>query len=375
MNVLDGFRITRDSSVPITNQICDQISWLISTGELKPGAHLPPIRIAADALGVHMHTIRSSYHLLEQSGLVSTRPGEGTVVLDYAPFVHQAFEPNRGSHLIGILIPDLSPFFAEFLKGAEQAARDKHFLISIIKVGDNPALAEKYLELLIAKNMDGVIVASQNFSPQFQKKLDDGKIVIPFPVVYADVPNRLHSAVQLDSAGASFQAAIHLIEHGHSSIGLINAPQESLLGNEIYKGFQEGLRARGGGASQLFIRTVSEFGIEAGYQAGILLVSSGLKPTAVFSISDELAVGAMRAFKERGFKVPEDIAVIGYHDLEIASLVEPTLTSVSAPIHDLGMKSMNMLLELVGSGQKKYEDVLLPTKLVIRRSCGCSSAN
>ena len=83
----------------------------------------------------------------------------------------------------------------------------------------------------------------------------------------------------------------------------------------------------------------------------------------------------MRAFKERGFKVPEDIAVIGYHDLEIASLVEPTLTSVSAPIHDLGMKSMNMLLELVGSGQKKCENVLLPTKLVIRRSCGCSSAN
>jgi DNA-binding LacI/PurR family transcriptional regulator len=372
MNILDVLRIRRDSSEPIIHQIYEQISWLISTGELKPGERLPPIRPAADAIGVHMHTVRGSYHLLEQKGLVSTRPGEGTVVLDYAPFALKASESNRGSHLIGILLPDLTPFYAEFLNGAEQAARDKHFLISIIRIGDNPNLAEKYLELLIAKNSDGVIVASQSFSPIFQKKLDDGEIVNPFPIVYADVPNLSHSAVKLDSAGAAFQAAIHLHEHGHGSIGLINTPQESPHGKEMYDGFQEGLRARGGSASQLFIRTVNEFSIEAGYQAGLMLVNSALKPTAVFAVSDALAIGAMRAFKDRGYQVPEDIAVIGYHDLEIASLVEPPLSTVSAPIHDLGMKSMNMLLQLVGSGQKKCENIILPTKLVIRRSCGCS---
>jgi DNA-binding LacI/PurR family transcriptional regulator len=105
------------------------------------------------------------------------------------------------------------------------------------------------------------------------------------------------------------------------------------------------------------------------------LVNSALKPTAVFGVSDALAIGAMRAFKDRGYKVPEDIAVVGYNDLEIASLVEPPLTTVSAPIHDLGMKSMNMLLQLISSGQKKCENIILPTKLVIRRSCGCSSVN
>jgi LacI family repressor for deo operon, udp, cdd, tsx, nupC, and nupG len=375
MNILDVLRIKRDSSEPITNQICEQISWLISTGELKPGEHLPPIRPAADALGVHMHTVRGSYHLLEQRGLVSTTPGKGTVVLDYAPFALKAFESNRGSHLIGILFPDLTPFYTQFLNGAEQAAREEHFLISIMKIGDTPNLAEKYLELLIAKNIDGMIIASQGFSPQFQKKLDDGETVLPFPIVYADVPNIFYSAVQLDSASAAFQAAIHLLDHGHSSIGLINAPQESPHGNEIYKGFQEGLRARGAGASQLFIRTVNELSIEAGYQAGLMLVSSGLKPTAIFAINDALAVGAMRAFNDRGLRVPEDVAVIGYNDLEIASLVEPSLTSVSAPAYELGMRSVRMLLQVISSGQKKCENIILPTKLVIRRSCGCSLAN
>ena len=373
MNILDLLNIKRDSSVPIANQLCDQIRWLISTAELIEGEHLPPIRSAAEALGIHMHTVRSTYHLLEQRGLVSTRPGKGTVVLPYLPFTHQAIEPNRGSHLIGLLIPNLTPFYAEFLNGAEQAAKEEHCFIIVMKIGENQKLAEKYLDLLIAKNTDGVINASLGFSHEFQKKLDDGEIILPFPIVYADVPNLSHSAVQLDSAGAAYQGAVHLLEHGHSSIGLINAPQEWPLGNEIYKGFQEGLRARSGESSQLFIRTVTDFSIEAGYQAGMILINSVLKPTAVFAVSDSLAIGAMRAFKERGLQVPEDMAVVGYNDVEIASLVEPALTSVSAPAYELGTQSMGMLLQLISSRQKICEKKLLPTKLVIRRSCGCSS--
>jgi LacI family repressor for deo operon, udp, cdd, tsx, nupC, and nupG len=372
MIILDLLHIIRNSSVPIANQLFEQISWLITTREIQDGEHLPPIRSAANALGIHMHTVRSSYHLLEQRGLVSTRPGQGTVVLPYVSFTHTVVEPNHSSHLIGLMIPDFSPFYAEFLNGAEQAAKEKHCFVVVLKIGENPGQAEKYLDLLIAKNTGGVIIASPGFSNAFQKKMDDGEIILPFPIVYADVPNLSHSAVQLDSAGAATQAAVHLVDHGHSSIGLINAPQEWPLGNEIYTGFQEGLRARGGGTGQLFIRTVTEFSIEAGYQAGLMLINSALKPTAVFAVSDNLAIGAMRAFKDRGFKVPEDMAVVGYSNMEIASLVEPALTSISAPVYELGIQSAGMLLRLISSRQKFCENIILPTKLVIRRSCGCS---
>jgi len=374
MNILDVLHIVRDSSMPIANQLCDQISWLISTGELKSGEHLPPIRSAANRLGIHMHTVRSSYHLLAQRELVSTRPGKGTVVLSYLPLTQKAVDQNPASHLIGILIPNLTPFYAEFLNGAEQAAKEDHYFIMVVKIGENPNMVEKYLDLLIAKNIDGVINSSLGFSHEFQKKLDDGEIILPFPIVYADVPSHSHSAVQLDSAGAAYQAAVHLLEHGHNSIGLINVPQEWPLGNEIYKGFQDGLRARGGEAGQLFIRTVTDLSLEAGYQAGLMLINSGLKPTAVFAVSDSLAIGAIRAFKDQGLKVPKDMAVMGYNDLEIASLVEPALTSVSAPACDLGTQSVNMLLRLIGTRQKICENITLPTQLVIRRSCGCSSA-
>ena len=80
MELLNLLNFRRDSSLPIANQLGEQISWLISTGELQEGTHLPPIRVAAEALGIHMHTVRSTYHLLAHWGLVSTRPGKGTSV-------------------------------------------------------------------------------------------------------------------------------------------------------------------------------------------------------------------------------------------------------------------------------------------------------
>ena len=371
MELLSLLNIRRDSCVTIANQLCDQINWMISTGELQEGAHLPPIRSAAAALGIHMHTMRSAYHLLEVRGLVSTCPGKGTVVLPYLPFAQKTNELNSGSHLIGLLIPNFSPFYAELLNGAEQIAKEEHCLIMIMKVGNNPSLAEKYLDMLIAKNTEGVINTSLGFTHEFQKKLEDAEIVLPFPIVYADVPSLSHSAVNLDSAGAAYQAAVHLLEHGHSVIGLINVPQEWPLGNEIYKGFQEGLRARAGGTGQLFIKTVTDFSIEAGYQAGLMLVNSVLKPTAIFAVSDTLAIGAMRAFKDQGLKVPEDMAVVGYNNLEIASLMEPPLTSMSAPAYELGAQSMGMLFSLIRNRRNNCENKILATQMVIRRSCGC----
>lgn len=373
MELLNLLNFRRDSSLPIANQLGEQISWLISTGELQEGTHLPPIRVAAEALGIHMHTVRSTYHLLAHWGLVSTRPGKGTIVLPCHPFTQKTHELTSTSHLIGLLIPNLIPFYAEFLDGAEQIAKEEHCLIMIMKVGSNPYLAEKYLELLSAKNTDGVINASLGFSPEFQRKLDAGEISLPFPIVYADVASLSHSAVNLDSAGAATQAAIHLLEHGHSSFGLINVPQEWSLGNEIYKGFQEGLRIRSGGTSQLFIKTVTDFSLEAGFQAGLMLISSVLRPTAIFAAGDMLAIGAMRAFADHGLHVPEDMAVVGYSNLEIAALVEPPLTSISAPAHELGKQSMGMLLNLIRERKKICENKILPTRLVVRRSCGCSS--
>ena len=373
MEIINLIHIHKESSLPIVNQICDQLSWLISTGEIRSGEKLPPIRLAAQSLGIHMHTMRNAYHLLEKKGLVTTRPGQGTLALPYIPFSLGSPRANQVTHVVGVILPDINPFYTEFIRGVEETAREASSMIMVIKAGENPLLAEKYLDLLMSKNVDGIINASLGFSDEFQHRLNEGRLTLPFPIAYADVPKLLHSAVCLDSAGAANQAVTHLLQHGHDAIGLINAPQEWPAGNEIHNGFQQGLRVTGTGASQVFVKTVTDFSQEAGYQAGLKLISSGLRPTAVFAASDTLAIGAMRAFKENGLRIPQDMAIIGYNDIEMAALIDPPLTTIAAPTFELGHVVMEKLNEMIQFKKKGFENILLPTRLVIRQSCGCNA--
>ncbi len=371
MAILDLIRIKKESSLPVANQLCEQMGWLISTGEIKTGEQLPPIRTAAQALGVHMHTVRSAYHLLEKKELVTTRPGQGTIALPYQPFKLSHYEADLATHTIGVILPELTYFYSAFLDGVQETAQASHAMLMVLNAKKNPLAAEKYLDQLMTKNVDGVINASLGFSDEFQARLDQGQLKLPFPIVYADVPQLAHSTVQLDSAGVMFQAVTHLIQHGHEVIGLINEPQDWPIGEAMFSGFQEGLRAKGIPLDQVFIATVTDFHVQAGYQAGLKLVSSTLRPSAICAISDDLAIGAMRAFKDQGLRIPQDMAMVGYSDIEIASLVDPPLTTVSAPAYEMGVQAMGMLKEMIITKKDRMENVTLPTKLVIRRSCGC----
>lgn len=373
MKILDLIHIHKESSLPIVNQICDQVSWLISTGEIKSGEKLPPIREAAQSLGVHMHTVRSAYHLLEKNGLVTTRPGQGTIVQTYVPFRVGTQTASPASHLVGILLPDITPFYTEFIRGVEEIAREANSLIMVIKVGENPIMAEKYLDLLLSKNVDGIINASLGFSDEFQHRLNEGSLKLPIPIAYADFPGLPHSTVCLDTAGAARQATIHLLQHGHESIALISSPQDWPIGSEILAGFEQGMHTTGADASQVFRTTITDYSQSAGYQAGLKLISAGLRPTALFAASDTLAIGAMRAFKENGLRIPQDMAIIGYNDIEMAAVVDPPLTTVAAPTFELGQQVMTKLNEMIQSQTRRFENILLPTRLVIRQSCGCNT--
>ena len=373
MNILDLIHVHKESSLPIVNQICDQLTWLISTGEIKSGQKLPPIRQAAQSLGVHMHTVRSAYHRLEDKGLVTTRPGQGTIAQPYVPFNLDSLNVSPVTHMIGVILPGINPFYVEFIKGVEEIARQASSMIMVINACENPILAEKYLDLLLSKNVDGIINASLGFSAEFQHRLNEGSLKLPIPIAYADFPGLPHSSVCLDTAGAAYQAVTHLLQHGHESVALINAPQEWPIGSEILTGFEQGMYTTGAGTSQVFIATITDFSQSAGYQAGLKLIGAGLRPTAVFAASDTLAIGAMRAFKENGLRIPQDMAVIGYNDIEMAALVDPPLTTVAAPTFELGQQVMTKLNEMIQSQTRRFENILLPTRLIIRQSCGCAA--
>lgn len=363
-SIYEALQIDPNAALPIIAQIQRQIGWLITSGKLQPGERLPPIRELAGQLGVHMHTIRFAYQRLEAEGLVSMRQGRGTVVLEGGPRLLTAPSGSMRSFSIGVLVPGLNPFYLPLLRGIEDACREIPAMVLLSNTQDNPLLAETTLQQMIAKNVDGLILVSTGFdwSPAARN--------FP-PAIFVDEPNVQKNAIQFDAEGAGYQATQHLIEHGHSAIGLIRAPLIFPQTQAVYQGYLKAHREAGLAVNDRWIQEVPGFKAENGYEGMQELLRTGEKPTAVFAIADSLAIGALRAIRAHGLRVPEDIALAGNNDIEFAELVDPPLTTVSFPAYQAGVAAVKSLETLRAGRQLTPSTVSLATHLVIRKSCGC----
>lgn len=373
MSILEHLTIDIDTDLALWLQLKQQLTWLIASGQIQPGEKLPPVRQLATHLGINVNTVRAAYQKLETEGLVAIRHGSGTVVLQFDPFhLAQQASPVR-THTVGILVPRLSnPFYPALLQGVEEIARKDHTLLFICNTDDDPLTGRTYLDQLIAKQVDGLIVAPCGLRLDRQVNPTSlNQTSSPVPLVYVDRPGETGYAVLLDSEGAGYAATRHLIEHGHRRIGLITCYLDSPTVRLCFEGYRHALEEAGLGGLPDLITTASAFTRVDGYESAQELLDSSALPTAIFAASDVLAAGAMQAIKERGLRIPDDIALVSYNDLDIATLVEPPLTTVAAPVRELGATAMQMLQRLIAGETVEQQQVTLPTRLVIRRTCGC----
>jgi LacI family transcriptional regulator len=373
MSILKELAISADTDLALWLQLKQQLTWLIASGQIRPGEKLPSVRQLASHLGINMNTVRVAYQKLEAEGLVATRHGLGTVVLQYDPFRLAQQTSSVRTHTVGILVPRLSnPFYPAFLQGVEDVARKDHTLLFVCNTDDDPPTGKAYLDLLIAKQVDGLIAApcglrlDQQVNPTSLNQTSS-----PIPIVYVDRPGETGRAVLLDSEGAGYAATSHLIEHGHRRIGLITCYLDSPTVRQCFQGYIQALEAEGLAGHPDLIAIAPAFTIADGYESAQVLLDSPTAPTAIFAAGDVLAIGAMQAIKARGLGIPEDVALVGYNDLDIATLVEPPLTTVAAPVRELGATAMQMLRRLIAGETVEEPQVTLPTRLVIRRTCGC----
>jgi len=328
------------------------------------------VRELARHLGIHRHTVRAAYASLESQGLVSMRQGRGTTVLPYDIQRLAQAAPTTPTFTIGVLVPSLNPFYTPFVHGIEAETRNTPWLFLIGYTHDNPALGKRLLEQLVARRVDGLVVVP--YVPETEAAVGrDGRIGALPPVVHVDKPDVPGHAVLLDSEGAAFRATSHLIEHGHRRIGIISGPLALPNLMECYAGYKKALNTIGLPVDRALIAEVPEFTLEMGCQAADRLLSLSDPPTAIFGAADLLAIGAMQAARARSLRVPDDVAIVGYNDIELASLVEPPLTTARAPAYDMGVAAMVMLQPLMLRKNVAPRRVTFDTHLVIRRSCGC----
>lgn len=369
MTTTDQLQLNPTSDVPLVTQLVDQLTWLIASGQVDPGELLPPIRQLAEFLNINLHTVRQAYHRLEQDGLVEVRRRRGTMVLEFDPTKVIRQRSRAQSFLLGVLMPAPAPVYRGLLSGIYAAADEAGWMPLVAYTGDSPLVADRYFHQLIAKGVDGIIVVSVT---SLVALLELQRAGSRLPVIHVDSPEATGTSLLANSEQAAFLATEHLIEHGYQNIGFITPPLHWGNVAPCMAGFERAFHAKGKQVPQRHIVEVADFSGASGYQGIHQLLEHAPSAEAAFIASDSLALGALRALRERELSVPADFALASYNDIDEAELVTPPLTTATFPARQLGELAVEELLRSKDMALECQKPIVLETELVVRQSCGCS---
>lgn len=266
------------------------------------------------------------------------------------------------SRLIGVLVPRLTDIVLATMYGGVDAAAIAHGYGAVVSNGlDDPQVRRERLDALLARRIDGVILADA----RRDDTLADDLAANGFPYILAMRTRPGHVSVSTDDAEGGRMAARHLLAQGHRRVGIAAGDPLASTGRDRTAGFREVYAAAGHPVPRAAV-VASGFGVAAGHRAGAVLAAAQPQPTAVFAVDDVTAIGVMGALRDAGLTVGVDIALVGYNDIDLAADLPVALTSVRSDIDQMGRLSLNLLLARIAG--REVESVLLPPVLVPRAS-------
>ncbi|HEY3344367.1 MAG TPA: LacI family DNA-binding transcriptional regulator [Anaerolineaceae bacterium] len=293
--------------------------------------------------------------------------------LDYVPETAARNLSNRKTNAIGLLLPGIvwDHFFPPMLRGVEAACYDAGFDLLISSTHQpNPRGGRSPLG---EHNTDGLLLFTGSVAVDDVLRLwQKGH---PLVLLYSGAPGSLPVPhVVFENKEGSRQIVSHLIEqHGFTKIGFLAGPADNEDARWRERGYREALAAHGLPYRPEWVRQ-GEFDEEIAYRTVRDWLAAGLDVEAIFAADDDSAYGAVRALNEAGRRIPEEVALVGFDDSPTSRLLLPPLTTVRAPIEESGYRAASLLAELIRGGAAQTE-ILLPTEIVIRRSCGCHPNN
>jgi LacI family transcriptional regulator, galactose operon repressor len=286
------------------------------------------------------------------------------------------FEPNPSarrlaymkSETIALVFPDISgPFYSTVIRGVEQeAGRHNHNVLIYGTHGKEGS--GRYLRTLTSK-VDGLIIMARSVDEDSLWSLE--RHGVPFVLLGQSNGQIQCSMITVDNEAGAYRAATHLLGHGHQRIGIITGPEDSPDNKGRLQGYRKALLEAGTSLQPNMI-VPGNFRYREGRIAIQQLLNATSPPTAVLAANDEMAIGALDAALERGLRVPEDLAVIGFDDIQMAALTRPSLSTIRQPMQLLGEAAVRLLFERLQNPDAPSHHELLETQLVIRQSCGCS---
>lgn len=297
------------------------------------------------------------------------RVEDAILALDYVPNRLARGLISHQSKTIGLIVPDVvNPFFAPVVRGAEATARKAGYRVLLCNSEADLRLEREYIEDLIAHRVEGLLIAPAS---------DRSRVsLLPlqksgFPIVLLDrsLPEFECDSVVSDSVAGARKLVEHLIKVGHRRIAHFTESDDVSTGRDRLEGYRQALEgARIPHSEELIFRTtVDRIG---GYRAAQQMLTLDPLPTAIFTVNNMTAVGAMQALRERGLSVPKDIGLVCYDDVEHLAVLSPFMTVVDQPAEIFGSLGAQLLFERIAKkAGGRSRRIMLQADLIVRESC------
>jgi LacI family repressor for deo operon, udp, cdd, tsx, nupC, and nupG len=285
--------------------------------------------------------------------------------LNYEPSMLGRNLRNSESRLLLVLIPRISnPFYTEIINGIENIAIVNNYNILLCETDSNPQRENIYFNMVKNKLADGIISMDPTVNMQKLNELAENHSIILCSeyeeggsIPYVTINNEL----------AAYHAVKHLIKIGNKKIALINSDEKFLYARQRRNGYERALKEFDLPIRNEWIYNTEQLDFENGVHAMRMLLQLKEKPSAVFAVSDTLAIGALKEINVSGFlKVPDDIAIVGFDKISFSNMTNPTLTTIAQPMYKMGCTAANMLINSIKGN--RVESIVLEHELVIRES-------
>lgn len=285
------------------------------------------------------------------------------------------YQPNEAarilkgnkSSVIGLIVPDLAdPFFSTCCSVIQEAAWDAGYMTLMAASGHREELERRETDLMVQRRIAGLIivpVGSQNDHFAAAQSVGVPLVAIDRPIEHVE-----SDSLTVDNLKASFRATQHLIKHGHKNILCVADDERIYTKTERVSGYSQAMR------EAKLVPRVCIVGSVTGSVADQVsfALASDRAPTAIFAASNMVSVDVLRYLQRCDKAIPSDVALICFDDFSAATLVSPTITVIQQPIVELGQRAAQMMLDrLKASVAAPPSKVVLPTRLIIRKSCGC----
>lgn len=322
----------------------------------------------AQRAGVSVATVS---HVINNTRFVSDplrqRVERAMEELDYQPDAVARSLRRRETHTIGLIVPDNSnPFFAEVARGIEDRGFELGYSVILCNSDSKVQKELEYLNVLTSKRVDGIVfIAATARSQHVESLVNSG---IPVVIVDRKMPSVRADAVLVDNFHGGYEATRHLLDLGHRRIGCIAGPSDLTPSADRVAGYRMALEEFGVDPDDdLVVR--GDYYASSGERAVWRFLELDRPPTAIFACNDLMAIAAMKTLVDNGLRVPQDVAVVGFDDIALASYVNPPLTTVAQPKYEMGTITVDVLLQRVkGEGPEERQEILLECQLVVRES-------